>query len=85
MFKSIPGIITGFLDCLILVKDDENARHKHSTTMDLLSGFNFPNGKILNALDFPKYSISHPPRSIASDIVAFRMLACPDYPIGDMH
>jgi hypothetical protein len=84
MFRSIPGRITYFLDCLIPVKDNENARQTHGTTMDLLNSFNSPDGKILNALDFPKYSIGHPSRSVASDIVAFRMLACPDYLIRDM-
>ena len=52
---------------------------REGTTGDLLNSFNSPDGKILNSLDFPQADVchvSHPPMSLASDLVAFRTMAC---------
>jgi hypothetical protein len=46
------------------------------------------NGKILNALDFPLNNGSYPPMALASDLLAFRAMACKgvkdEYPTTDM-
>lgn len=59
-------------DFSIKVEEDENVRHTIGNTAHLLGSHCSPNGKILNALDFPKSNLDHPPTSIASDVFAFR-------------
>jgi hypothetical protein len=70
------------------VTDNQNDRRLQGQTGDLLNSFNSPDGKILNALDFPRYHGGHPPISIASDLVAFRAMGRRgdrhDYPTPDM-
>ena len=61
---------------------------KQGTTADLLASFNSLTGKILNALDFPRNHGGNPPRSLASDLVAFQAMGCQgeveEYPASDM-
>ena len=56
--------------------DNPNARRMQGTTGDLLKSFNSSAGKILNAFDFPRHHSCNPPMSLASDLVAFRGMAC---------
>jgi hypothetical protein len=61
---------------------------KQGTTADLLASFKSPTEKILNALDFPINHGGNPPRSLASDLVAFQAMGCQgeeeEYPASDM-
>ena len=56
--------------------------------MELLASHQSANGKILNALDFPQSHSSNPPMALASDLLAFRAMACrgdaDEYPTADM-
>lgn len=57
----------------ILPKSDKgDERHTIGLTSDLLKSHRSPNGKILNALDFPMPTRGiRPPETIATDILAF--------------
>ncbi|KAF8227678.1 hypothetical protein L208DRAFT_1067131, partial [Tricholoma matsutake] len=87
MLAPPSGVFT-IHDYSIPITNDENQRHQHGTTSELLQSYQSINGKILNALDFPLNNGSHPPMAIASDLVAFRAMACKaptdEYPATDM-
>jgi hypothetical protein len=75
-------------DYSLAVTENHNVRHRHGTTIDLLKGCESANGKILNALDFPQYDASLPLMPLASELMAFRAMACKgalrEYPTSDM-
>ncbi|KAF8803042.1 hypothetical protein BYT27DRAFT_7110523 [Phlegmacium glaucopus] len=59
-------------DFSIKIGANQNARQRIGTTSHLLTSHRSPDGKILNALDFPRPHLDHPPTSLASDLFAFR-------------
>jgi len=61
-----------FPDFSIKVGKNQNIRHKMGTTAHILRSHRSPQGKILNALDFPRPHLDHPPTSLSSDLFAFR-------------
>jgi hypothetical protein len=54
------------------VGGNQNLRSMEGTTEDLVRAHTSPNGKILNALDFPLPFAQHPPASIGSNYVAWK-------------
>lgn len=61
-----------FIDYTIDVDLDLNIRTREGNTGDLLRAHNSPNGKVLNALDFPLPFTPNPTTAIANNYLAWK-------------